>query len=111
MNGVISDRSSKASYFQEKAKALVEQVDEGYGEVLLEQMIRRLEMTVREFEAEIDQLIERLRKNAVEYEELMGRIRQKDEAAGLAGLTPQRESTDEVPEWEKRLTELEGPPK
>ena len=86
---------------------LVEQVNEGYGEALLEQLIHRMELTVQEFVAEIDQLVERLRYNTDTQEELLGRLKRKDIIAGPTSLAPQVISEEEIPEWERRLADLE----
>ncbi|MFB0517181.1 MAG: hypothetical protein ACETWG_11345 [Candidatus Neomarinimicrobiota bacterium] len=108
MNGETSTRPDRAVYLQEKVNTLVEQVDEGYGEALLEQLIHRMEITVREFVAEIDLLIERLRHSAATQEELLGKIKQRELVTGPAAYTPQVSPEEEVPEWERRLADLEG---
>ena len=108
MNGDSPSGQDSAVHFQERVTAVVEHVDEGYGQALLEQLIRRLELTSREFEAEIDNLVERLRHNAATREELLERVRQQHAnqlETGVAGLVSQE---DDVPEWERRLAELEG---
>jgi len=107
MNEDTLTRPDRAAYLQEKLSSLVEQIDEGYGDTLLEQMTRRMEMTVREFVAEVDQLVERLKHNAATQKELLGRIKQKVEVTGPVGTIPQVGPEDEVPEWERRLADLE----
>ena len=108
MNGDVPGGQDNAVHFQERVTALAAQVDEGYGQSLLEQLMKRLDLTAREFEAEIANLVERLRHNAATREELLDRVRQQhaDQLdAGEAGLAGHE---DDVPEWERRLAELEG---
>ncbi|MBA7595020.1 MAG: hypothetical protein GH143_05705 [Calditrichaeota bacterium] len=107
MNGNTSTRQERLAYLNEKVNALVVQVDEGYGEVLLEQLIHRMELTVRDFVIEADGLVERLKQNANTQEELLGKIKSQDIIAGPAGLIPQVSPEEEVPEWEQRLADLE----
>ncbi len=107
MNGDTSTRQERLAYLNEKVNALVVQVDEGYGEVLLEQLIHRMELTVRDFMIEADGLVERLKQNANTQEELLGKIKSQDIIAGPAGLIPQVSPEEEVPEWEQRLADLE----
>jgi len=107
MNGDTSTRQERLACLNEKVNALVVQVDEGYGEVLLEQLIHRLELTVRDFVIEADGLVERLKQNANTQEELLGKIKSQDIIAGPAGLIPQVSPEEEVPEWEQRLADLE----
>ena len=107
MNGDVPSGQDNAVHFQERVTALAAQVDEGYGQALLEQLLRRLDLTAREFEAEIATLVERLRHNAATREELLERVKQQHADkldAGEAGLAGQAE---DVPEWERRLAELE----
>ena len=111
MNGDTSTRQERLAYLNEKVNALVVQVDEGYGEVLLEQLIHRMELTVRDFAIEADGLVERLKQNANTQEELLGKIKSQDIIAGPAGLIPQASPEEEVPEWEQRLADLEKPAK
>ena len=108
MNGNASTRQEQLAHLDEKVTNLVEQVSEGYGETLVEQLIHRMELTVREFAAEVDQLVERLRHSADTQEELLGRIRRKDVIAGPSDLIPQVISEEELPEWEQRLANLVG---
>jgi len=107
MNRDTSTRQERSAHLEEKVNNLVEQVNEGYGEALLEQLIHRMELTVQEFVAEIDQLVERLRHNTDTQEELLGRLKRKDIIAGPTSLAPQVISEEEIPEWERRLADLE----
>jgi len=107
MNGDTSTPQERLACLNEKVNTLVVQVDEGYGEVLLEQLIHRMELTVRDFVIEADGLVERLKQNANTQEELLGKIKSQDIIAGPAGLIPQVSPEEEVPEWEQRLADLE----
>ncbi|UCD38935.1 MAG: hypothetical protein JSW54_05510 [Fidelibacterota bacterium] len=107
MNGETSTHPDRATYLEEKLETLVQQVDEGYGKALLEQLIHRMEITVREFLAEIDLLVERLKDNAAAQEALLGRIKGQDMAGKPIGPGPSVKPEEEIPEWERRLMELE----
>ncbi|UCH11182.1 MAG: hypothetical protein JSU61_04650 [Fidelibacterota bacterium] len=107
MNGDTSTHPDREAYLEEKLNGLVEQVDEGYGKALLEQMIHRMEITVNDFLAEIDLLVERLKHNAATQEELLGRIKHPDRAAGPSDLSVEGSAGEDIPEWERRLAELE----
>ena len=63
-------------------------------------------MTARDFIKEIDELVNRLKRNAAAQEELLDRIRQREEEQ--ARTQPVDEPPEmEVTEWEKRLARLE----
>ncbi|MEE9465382.1 MAG: hypothetical protein V3W14_07415 [Candidatus Neomarinimicrobiota bacterium] len=92
---------------QERVKSLVDQVNEGHGKALIEQLVHRLDLTARDFTAEIDELVERLKRNAATQEELRIRIRQQDPDRALEVQQVPETSDDEVTEWEIRLARLE----
>ncbi len=92
---------------KERVQALVDQVDEGYGRALVEQLMQRLDLAARDFAAEIDELLERLKNNAATQEELRDRIRQHDSDQGLEAQPVADLGGDEITEWEKRLANLE----
>lgn len=92
---------------KERVQTLVDQVDEGYGKALIEQLMQRLDLAARDFASEIDVLVERLKRNAATQEELRDRIRQRDSDQGLEALPVADLGDDEITEWEKRLANLE----
>ena len=109
MNEDASARSNQAAYIEEKVEALVDQVDVGYGMALIEQLIQRLEITTKEFLAEVEALMDRLKQNAAAQEELLGRIRKSDRAGAQGGPIAEEGPQEEITEWEKRLARLEEP--
>ena len=108
MNANPPTQQDQQAHLDEKVTALVEQVDEGYGKALLEQLIRRMELTVKDFTSEIDQLVEHLKQNADTQEELLGKIKRKSIITGPAEHTSADISDEDIPEWERRLADLEG---
>lgn len=92
---------------QEKVQSLVDQVNEGHGRALIEQLVQRLDMTAQDFTAEISGLVERLKRNAATQEELRNRIRQQEPEQGLAIQPGSDLGDDEITEWEKRLARLD----
>ncbi|MFC1484314.1 hypothetical protein ACFL4U_01345 [Candidatus Neomarinimicrobiota bacterium] len=107
MNSDTSLQLDRAVYLEEKLNTLVELISEGYGESILEQLILRMEMTVREFQSEIDLMVERLKENAATQEELLERIKKQELAASQTELRFVGGAEEEVPEWERKLAELE----
>jgi hypothetical protein len=107
MNSDSSSQLDRAAYLEEKLNTLVELISEGYGESILEQLILRMEMTVREFQSEINLMVERLKENAATQEELLERIKKQELAASQTELRFVGGAEEEVPEWERKLAELE----
>ena len=92
---------------KERVQALVDQVDEGYGKALIEQLMQRLDLAAHDFANEIDELVDRLKRNSATQEELRDRIRQRDSEEGPEASTAADLGDDEITEWEKRLANLE----
>lgn len=110
MNEGDSTRSSQAAYLGDKVEALIDQIDAGYGMALIEQLIQRMEITTKEFLAEVEALVDRLKQNAATQEELLDRIRKTDRTGAQIGALPEEGPEEEITEWEKRLARLEEPP-
>ena len=50
-------------YISEKVNALVDKVGEQYGELLLDELFRRLDNTISDFDREIEELFASLKKD------------------------------------------------
>ena len=84
----------------------MDQVDEGYGKALIEQLMQRLDLAAHDFADEIDDLVGRLKRNSATHEELRDRIRQRESGERLEATTAADLGDDEITEWEKRLANL-----
>ena len=89
-------------YLIEQFGNLMEKVGEGYGGPLQEELIRRMEQTIADFDEEVSEMLEHLRDNSVKRHEKLKEIWENPEQP-----TANPEATSEVPEdasdWEKRL--------
>lgn len=107
MNEGDTSHRDRAVHLEEKVKALAELIDPGYGKALIDQLLRRLEGTTKDFVMEVELLINRLTENAATQEELLERIRKTDLAQEDRDVQPDEEPEEEITEWEKRLARLE----
>lgn len=96
------------AHLAEKLNTLVALVDEGYGKALLDQLIQRLEITVKEFTDEISALVDHLRQNASTQEELLEMIRKQDLTKAAPGAAAMGGRGEGLTEWERRLAESES---
>ena len=89
-------------YLIEQFGNLMEKVGEGYGGPLQEELIRRMEQTIADFDEEVSEMLEHLRDNSVKRHEKLKEIWENPEQS-----TGSSEAPSEVPEdasdWEKRL--------
>ena len=100
--------SDQGSYAAGKINALVENLNSGFGIALIDQLIRRIDHTAREFTTELNTMIARLQQNSETNEELLVRIRQRYLSVTDAATGAIDEEDDGVTEWEKRLAQLES---
>ena len=100
--------SDQRAYAAGKITALVETLNPGFGVALVDQLIRRIEFTAREYTAELEVMVERLAQNSETNEELLSRIRQRHQRVSESALGIIDEEDDGVTEWEKRLAQLES---
>jgi hypothetical protein len=92
-------------YLIEQFGNLMEKVSEGYGGPLQEELIRRMEQTIADFDEEISEMLESLRDNSVKRHEKLKEIWENpnegssQDASGSDGAGPPEDASD----WEKRL--------
>ena len=91
-------------YLIEQFGNLMEKVGEGYGGPLQEELIRRMEQTIADFDEEVSEMLESLRDNSVKRHEKLKEIWENPEQSTPANEDGTAESVDEnASDWEKRL--------
>ena len=92
-------------YLIEQFGNLMEKVGEGYGGPLQEELIRRMEQTIADFDEEVSEMLDSLRDNSVKRHEKLKEIWENPEQHSESGQADGE--TANVPEdasdWEKRL--------
>ncbi len=107
----MPDQTDQAGETDARILAVVEKLNPGFGAVLIEQLVRRIDNTIDEFNREFEELVNRLAENYATQEELTVRIRKRDDAAPEeeAAQLPEDEGEEGLTAWEKRLVKLEEP--
>ncbi|RMF09346.1 MAG: hypothetical protein D6762_03950 [Candidatus Neomarinimicrobiota bacterium] len=103
------DEDVMKQYLEEKFAELIEKVGDGYGKPLQDELIRRLEKTIADFDEDVQALLGDLKQRSDERYEAMHRLWQ-EEASATEAETGEDEPTEEEPEisaWEKKLEERE----
>ena len=92
-------------YLIEQFGNLMEKVGEGYGGPLQEELIRRMEQTIADFDEEVSEMLEHLRDSSVKRHEKLKEIWDNPEQPSESGQADGE--TADVPgdasDWEKRL--------
>jgi len=95
---------------------LMEQVGDGFGGPLQQELIKRLEQTIADFHEEVNEMLEKLKDNSEKRHEKLKEIWNNPEAATATASSPEESdgatdsvdddgglSTQEMSDWEKKL--------
>lgn len=104
----FSKKEQREGYLQNKLDDLLDGINASYGQSLLDELMIRLEATIDDFNKEVDDLMDSLKKSSDEKEKLLQQIKSgeiedpKDDNSQQAD-TESSEDKQELSEWEKRL--------
>ena len=96
-------------YLIEQFGNLMEKVGEGYGGPLQEELIRRMEQTIADFDEEVSEMLESLRDNSVKRHEKLKEIWENPEQSAPPSEDSATGSLDEnASDWEKRVENMDS---
>ena len=100
----FSKKEDREGYLQAKLDDLLDGINDSYGQSLLDELMVRLETTIDDFNKEVDDLMDVLKKSSDEKEELMQKIKSgdidnSDEPPSETNVSEEKD----LSEWEKRL--------
>ena len=119
----LDSTEGRKQYLSEKLDDLLEGINDSYGTLLMEELLARLELTVKDFNDEMKVLCDELVTKEKERQQLMEMLKTADGISAPAPDTQQptldaseavdpeyiniEEPEEDVPEWEKKLAKLE----
>ena len=119
----LDSTEGRKQYLSEKLDDLLEGINDSYGTLLMEELLARLELTVKDFNDEMKVLCDQLVTKEKERQQLMEMLKTTDglpsPASGGAPAAQDASQTvetafveteelgEDVPEWEKKLAKLE----
>ena len=104
----FSKKEQREGYLQNKLDDLLDGINASYGQSLLDELMIRLEATIDDFNKEVDDLMDSLKKSSDEKEKLILQIKSgdiKDEGSEEKSTDSEEPTVEktEMSEWEKRL--------
>ncbi len=105
----FSKKEQREGYLQNKLDDLLDGINASYGQSLLDELMIRLEATIDDFNKEVDDLMDSLKKSSDEKEKLLQQIKsgemKKTVEPSSSDDTNEDSTTEktELSEWEKRL--------
>ena len=119
----LDSTEGRKQYLSEELDDLLEGINDSYGTLLMEELLARLELTVKDFNDEMKVLCDQLVTKEKERQQLMEMLKTTDGIPVPASDTQQpapdiseavdpepieiEELDEDVPEWEKKLAKLE----
>jgi len=119
----LDSTEGRKQYLSEKLDDLLEGINDSYGTLLMEELLARLELTVKDFNDEMKDLCDQLVTKEKERQQLMEMLKTTDGIPTPAPGTEQpmpdtgetvssghveiEELEEDVPDWEKKLAKLE----
>ena len=119
----LDSTEGRKQYLSEKLDDLLEGINDSYGTLLMEELLARLELTVKDFNDEMKILCDQLVTKEKERQQLMEMLKTTDGLpAPASGVAPAAQNAsqpaetafveteelgEDVPEWEKKLAKLE----
>ena len=102
----FSKKEEREGYLNAKLDDLLDGINSSYGQSLLDELMVRLETTIDDFNKEVDDLMDSLKKSSDEKEKLMQQIKanEPDEPQDATSISDDTETEErDLSEWEKRL--------
>ena len=102
----FSKKEDREGYLNAKLDDLLDGINSSYGQSLLDELMVRLETTIDDFNKEVDDLMDSLKKSSDEKEKLMQQIKanEPDEPQDATAISDDTETEErDLSEWEKRL--------
>ena len=119
----LDSTEGRKHYLSEKLDDLLEGINDSYGTLLMEELLARLELTIKDFNEEMKTICDELVKKEKERQQLLEMLKTTDCMPDPSPATKQtivsnKEPADgapvetkapdeDVPEWEKKLAKLE----
>ena len=91
-------KEDRAKYLEEKFDNLLDVIGESYGNVLMEELISRLDVTIDEFNQEISNLFNSLKEKELERQSLL---------KGISVKKKKNKKKTDLTEWEEKLKQIE----
>ena len=95
---------AQKEFLMAKINELTDGVAPGYGEEFLEELMRRLEKTVVDFNEEVTLLLDLLKSQSIERNEKLNDLIEKGDQVITESVKSEKSSAEtEMSDWEKRL--------
>ena len=119
----LDSTEGRKHYLSDKMDDLLENINDSYGTLLMEELFARLELTIKDFNDEMKNLCDELIKKEKERQQLLEILKSTDGISEKTqtsiktsisdteheeiSLIETKEPEEDVPDWEKKLAKIE----
>ena len=98
----LSTPEGRSSYLNDKLSDLINGVDSTYGNIIFDELLKRIDSTIKDFNKEMESVFDELKINEKKRQSLLVKLSKKH--------TPEEiESREKIKkEWEQKLMDLYG---
>ena len=96
----LSTPEGRSSYLNDKLSDLINGVDSTYGNIIFDELLKRIDSTIKDFNAEMESVFDELKMNEKKRQSLLIKLKKK--------YTPEETEKKEKikKEWEQKLLDL-----
>ena len=107
----LDTTEGRKKYLSGKLDDLLDGINDSYGKLLLDELIIRLELTVKDFNEEMKVLVDQLVKKEKERQQILEMMKSSVTVASSESDIEESTSTEvdvaELSEWEQKLAKIE----
>ena len=96
----LSTPEGRSSYLTDRLSDLINGVDSTYGNLIFDELLKRIDKTIKDFNTEMDGVFDELKVNEKKKETMLLKLRKN------SSLDAQKEVDKEKKEWEQKLLDL-----
>ena len=96
----LSTPEGRSSYLNDKLSDLINGVDSTYGNLIFDELLKRIDKTIKDFNAEMDGVFDDLKVNEKKRQTILLKLRKNKSS------DEQQEVDKEKKEWEQKLLNL-----
>jgi len=96
----LSTPEGRSSYLNDKLSDLINGVDSTYGNIIFDELLKRIDSTIKDFNTEMESVFDELKTNEKKRQSLLTKLKKK--------YTPEEAEKKESikKEWEQKLLDL-----
>ena len=98
----LSTPEGRSSYLNDKLSDLINGVDSTYGNIIFDELLKRIDSTIKDFNAEMEVVFDELKVNEKKRQSVLLKLKKQK--------SPDQKDEEErqKKEWEKKLIDLYG---